>query len=110
LRPIIQKFNAFRSKKLTDSARGQPCQNCDAEDDTTVSAHSNWSEHGKGSRIKAADCFIAHLCVRCHAWLDQGSGTDPTGRWQDTDKREMWRAAADKTLLRLFLNGTLKVA
>lgn len=108
---MLSKFDNFRSKKLTDSARDQPCQNCGAEDGTTVSAHSNWPEHGKGGSMKASDEFIAHLCHKCHAWLDQGSvKSDPTGVYSFYQKKEMWRAAHDKTLHRLFTTGKLKVA
>lgn len=111
---LLNKFDNFRSKKLTDSARDQPCTNCGAEDGTTVSAHSNWPEHGKGGSMKASDEFIAHLCHKCHAWLDQGSGDtfDPSNRWlgYSEEKKEMWRAAHDKTIHRLFITGKLKVA
>ena len=103
------KFGNFRSKKLTDSARDQPCMNCGRNDGTTVSAHSNWPEHGKGASMKAADCFIAYLCGPCHAWLDQGSGNDPTKTWFDTDKREMWGKAHDKTVLHWFNSGKVQI-
>ena len=110
MRPIIRRFDNFRSKKLTDSARDQVCQNCGAQDGTIVSAHANWAEYGKGGSMKAADCFIAHLCGRCHSWLDQGKGMDPTRRWPDTEKKEMWVRAHADTLHHLFTSGKLKVA
>ena len=100
----------FRSPTLLRHARGESCTNCETEDDTTVSAHSNWPDHGKGMSLKAHDCFIAFLCFRCHSWLDQGSGMDPTGRYTVYEKREMFDACRDKTLLRLFQQGKVKVS
>ena len=102
----------FRSPKLLESARDHECQNCGSEDGTVVWAHSNQGEHGKGKSIKAHDIFGAFLCFRCHSWLDQGSGFDPTGRYTDdrASKAEMWRRAHDKTLLRLVETGKLRVA
>lgn len=101
----------YRSPKLLSLARGQSCVNCGAEDDTTVAAHSNMSEHGKGKSIKAHDVYSAHLCFRCHSWADQGSGKDPTGVYDGTreDKALMMRRAIDRTLLRLFQTGRLIV-
>lgn len=100
----------YRSPALLRHARGQSCTNCGAEDDTIVAAHSNWPEHGKGMSIKAHDCFIAFLCFRCHTWLDQGRGMDPTGTYDVTEKREMFWRAMEKTLLRLFQQGKVKVS
>lgn len=98
----------YRSAKLLGDARGQACTNCNCNDGTTVCAHSNWQEHGKGKSLKANDCFTAWLCFTCHAWLDQGSSkTDPTDTWLPTreQKREMWRKAYDKTMLKRFELG-----
>lgn len=97
----------FRSRRLLDLAEGEPCMNCGAEDGTVVAAHSNLSRHGKGKSIKAHDCFIAFLCHRCHSWLDQGCGMDPTGVWGDsrTDREQMFRHAMDDTMLRLWTSG-----
>ena len=110
---IVQKFDAFRSRKLLDSAKGQTCQNCDGaicRNDTVVSAHSNWGEHGKGGSIKAADCFIAWLGDKCHFWLDQGGSTmDPTNRFHYTEKLELWQHAQYKTLHEMFKQGIIIV-
>lgn len=101
----------FRNVGLTQLARGQRCQNCGAQDGTVVSAHANWSDFGKGKSIKAHDCFIAWLCLRCHTWLDQGTGFDPTGTYGDAraDKRAMWMRAAFLTLLELWQQGLIVV-
>lgn len=100
----------FRSRKLLDLARGESCVNCGAEDGTIVAAHSNRPEHGKGQSLKAHDCYIAFLCARCHGWLDQGSGMDPTHTYQGNrdEKREMFATAMDRTTLRLWQRKKIK--
>jgi len=109
-RPIVQKHQHFRSRKLLDAAKGQSCQNCGADDGTIVAAHSNWAIHGKGKGIKADDFYIAFLCGNCHIWLDQGKGDDPTTLYGFFDKFDMWTNAHFKTMKILFDNGILKVA
>lgn len=99
----------FRSPALLRHARDQACVNCGAEDGTVVAAHSNRSIHGKGAMLKAHDCFVAHLCARCHGWLDQGGGSDPTGMWTVKEKDEFFARCMDRTLLRLFQQGKLRV-
>ena len=101
----------LRVPALLRLARDQACANCGAQDGTVVAAHSNQLIHGKGKSIKAHDCFHAHLCARCHAWLDQGSGLDPTNVYGGTwaDKEEMFARAMDRTLLRLWQSGAIKV-
>lgn len=102
----------LRSRALLDLANGAPCANCNAQDGTIVAAHSNLSWHGKGAHTKAHDIFHAHLCHRCHGWLDQGGvGTDPTGRYQPTreDKREMFIRAMHQTWLWLWKNERIGV-
>ncbi len=105
----LNKQNTFRSEKLTQSARGRDCSNCDAEDGSTVWAHSNLMRHGKARSMKAHDCFGADLCFRCHSWLDQGVGSDPTGRWNSEEKEEMFIRAFEKSLVARFQDGTYKV-
>ena len=101
----------LRVPALLRLARDQACANCGAQDGTVVAAHSNHAEHGKGAALKAHDCFHAHLCSRCHAWLDQGTGNDPTGMYRGTwaDKAEMFSRAMDRTTLRLWQSGAIKV-
>lgn len=104
-----QRFT-YRNPKILQHAKGRPCTNCNREDGTTVAAHSNLAEHGKGKGIKAHDLFSAFLCHACHSWLDQGTGRDPTGIWQSDkmDKREMFMRAMHKTMLILLRDGVLK--
>lgn len=89
------KIPHFRSKKLTDLAKGKPCMCCGADDGTTVSAHANSSIWGKGKGIKAHDFAIAFLCFKCHTQLDQGGMSR-----EDADA--MWLHAHVRTMQYLF--------
>lgn len=93
-----------RDKKLTQLARGQSCVNCGVEDGTTVWAHSNQYEHGKGAGIKAHDCMGAFLCMRCHTELDQGK------EMTRDERREFTYRNICKTHIRLWEQGMVKVA
>lgn len=76
-RPILRKEPRWECKKLRDSARDRPCTGqsdwCNGDPNTTVWAHSNFSEHGKGVGMKAHDIFGAFLCSGCHLWFDTAS-------------------------------------
>ncbi len=102
----------FESRKLLDLAADAPCMHCGGERGTVVAAHANSQAKGKGAGEKAHDCFIAFLGHRCHAWLDQGRGPDPTGVFSDSreDKAMVWQRAADATLLYLFKTGKVRVS
>ena len=43
---------------------------CNRNPQTTVWAHSNKSEHGKGMGLKAEDQYGAYACSTCHAVYD----------------------------------------
>lgn len=64
----------FRSRKVLDHARGQPCtlrfRVCNGDPATTVSCHI--TDRYKGMGIKASDSSICFGCDRCHAYIDQG--------------------------------------
>lgn len=60
----------YRSKALRDSANGEACVSCGAQDGTVVWAHSNQQAHGKGLGIKASDLLGLYLCVACHRSCD----------------------------------------
>lgn len=107
---MIPKDSEFRNLHLLNLARDQCCQNCGSTRGV-VSAHANWSDFGKGKSHKAHDCFVAWLCDRCHSWLDQGIGSDPSGLYIGVreGKREMWQRAANKTLLEMWRQGRLAV-
>lgn len=104
--------SAHRDRALLDLAHKlHDCTNCGRfVTEGLEPAHSNWSTHGKGGMRKADDLFHCAVCHTCHSWLDQGIGTDPSGIWQDTEKREMWRYAYDRTQRAYWLNGWVRVA
>lgn len=97
------KFQYVRSKKLMESYRTIPCQNCGRDDGTVCGAHSNWATEGKGRGIKASDDKCASLCYVCHNMLDQGRLTDAS------ERRAMWEAAHIKTVEELTKRGLWNV-
>lgn len=69
--------------KIRLSARGEECTVrlpyiCNFNPDTTVLAHSNKQEHGKGMGLKADDEFAAYCCSSCHDVID-GRAPRPDG-------------------------------
>jgi len=93
--PVV-KFEYVRSKPLMEAYRRLACQRCGANNGTTVGAHSNWAEHGKGRSIKASDIYCASLCAVCHRDLDQGHF------WTNEQKRALWQEAHLKTMQSLI--------
>ncbi len=72
---MFPKHKPFRSKRIRDSARNEDCRLrlpgvCRNRTDTTVWAHSNLLEHGKGKGMKADDRYGCYACFECHAVLD----------------------------------------
>lgn len=102
-----------RSRKLLDLAhRVNECTNCQRwSAHGCEPAHQNGQASGKGIGIKGNDHRHAALDHQCHAWLDQGIGMDPSGRYSDSraDKQEMWIRAHMKTMDIYFANGWIKV-
>ena len=95
----------YRSKALTQSANGQTCSGCGADDGTIVWAHSNESCHGKGMSIKSHDLLGNFLCSECHRWYDQGKASRE-------EKRLWFRMCYPKTMTRvaeLLASGELKL-
>jgi hypothetical protein len=103
-----------RDRKLLDLAhRVNECTNCGRwSEQGCEPAHQNGQASGKGIGHKGDDWKHAALCHACHAWLDQGSGLDPTNTWLGVreDKSRMWHAAHHKTLGIYFNNGWIEVA
>lgn len=99
------KTPMFRSPKLLKHAKGSSCKRCMNAYETVVPAHSNWHEHGKGTSLKAHDCFVAFLCQRCHDEIDGRVKT----ALSPEERKEEWRKAHDATILYLFLRGFIKV-
>jgi hypothetical protein len=92
----------YRNPKLLSAARDRPCVLCGSVG-TTVAAHSNSLEHGRGMGHKAPDWAIAYVCQSCHDQIDGRSG----GLSKD-QKRELWLRAFVKTVGVWFLEGIVK--
>lgn len=71
--------------------KGEPC-------------HANWSEFGKGERIKAHDCFFASGCRACHDALDQGS------KFSKAQRKHFWLMGYIRTVLLLWQLKLITVA
>jgi len=93
------KTEAYRNPKLLKMAKDSPCALCGSYG-TTVSAHSNLLEHGKGMGRKADDAYIAFLCHKCHSNIDQGKESYE-------DKKDKWYLAMSKTYHYLLSHGYL---
>lgn len=94
---------SFRSPKLLKAAKDQACVLCGRRG-STVSAHCNMTEHGKGIGIKAPDCLTVWACMDCHKELDGHAG-----RWTKEEKREMWYRAFARTVVQWFEQGIVQV-
>lgn len=100
----------YRNESLTRVARDAPCQVklpgvCNGNPATSVWAHSNALEHGRGYAHPAHDCFGTIACSACHDAID-GRTSGLTKEW----KRYWWRVGADNTVLYLWQNNLIKVA
>lgn len=108
-RPIIQKYDYVRSRKLLDSSRGQVCtlnfQGCNYDTETTVACHANYDFTGKGASIKASDIYSADGCDHCHSVYDGRVKSHYT----DSEKQEFFWRAFVKTTNRRIAEGIIKV-
>jgi len=95
---------SFRSKKLLDSARDQPCAICGAVG-TTVAAHTNSVALGKGIGIKAPDYYVAYVCQYHHDMIDGREHLAPPYQ----TRQELWQWAYIKTVARWFNSGLVQV-
>jgi hypothetical protein len=84
-----------RSPALRRSANGEACVSCGRNDGTTVWAHSNSQEHGKGMSIKAHDLLGLYLCGDCHALYDRSP------LLTREEKRRMFRNCYPRTMVRV---------
>jgi hypothetical protein len=103
---MFPKREAIRSSGYTRAARGRPCSMespwCNHDPETTVFAHSNFAEDGKGIAQKADDLFGADLCSECHRWLDEGRASRET-------KRDTFHRAMKRTMRARWEQGLLKI-
>lgn len=90
----VPKFTYVRDERLRDMCRAMPCQRCawGTPDAGVTWAHSNLGRHGKGRSIKASDVYVAAMCARCHARLDQGND------WDADEKELVWLGAWRNTV------------
>jgi len=92
----------FRCSKLKKAANGLPCVLCRSTG-TTVAAHSNSLEHGRGMGHKAPDYYIAYLCQVCHDRVDGRAGG-----LSKEEKRQLWTTAFIRTVAVWFERGIVK--
>lgn len=92
----------YRNKKLTSAAKNFDCQSCGAYG-PSVPAHANWHEYGKGAGLKAHDCFIAFVCMRCHDLID-----GRIGKLTQEEQKEKWMAAHIRTIVLIFQHNLAK--
>jgi len=92
----------FRLPKLLKAANGRACVLCGATG-STVAAHSNSLQHGRGYAHKSPDYYIAYLCQRCHDEVDGRSGS-----LSKEEKRERWLSAFVRTVSVWFEEGIVK--
>lgn len=93
----------YRNPRLLSLARDQACVACGVSDGTTVAAHSNLGEHGKGFSLKAHDGMSAWLCHGCHYQLDQGA------RMTKAERRLFILESICGTYMQLWSQGLIEV-
>ncbi len=92
----------YRNAKLLRAAKDRACVLC-ASEGTTVAAHSNALEHGRGYGHKSPDFYVCYVCQTCHDTIDGRRG----GLSRD-EKREMWNRAFARTVAIWFEEGIVK--
>jgi hypothetical protein len=92
----------YRLPKLLKAAQDRPCVLCGSHG-TTVAAHSNSLEHGRGMGHKSPDYYVAYLCHECHDLVDGRKG----GLTKE-EKREKWLSAFVRTVAIWFEEGVVK--
>jgi len=74
--PRKLKSKGPKMTPIRKSAKGQECTLrfpcCNFDPETTVWAHSNRIQDGKGMGAKARDEEGCYACSACHSWLDGG--------------------------------------
>lgn len=96
----------YRNKKITQSANGEACRmrlvGCEGIG-TTVWAHSNYLEDGKGKGQKADDIFGCYACQSCHDILDGRKKSDYT----ELELWESFHRAMKQSIRRLLDKGVI---
>lgn len=107
MKALTQRKPAFRSRALLDAAKHQECVHCGATE-TVVAAHYTGLRqyhYGRGLAEKAHDFLTAHLCMKCHYYMD----TIAKDKDHAAENSEMFLHAIALTWARLFERGILQV-
>ena len=100
---MFPKPTKIRSKKITGSSKGKPCQlrtpHCNHRNETVVFCHAPSPEKGMGT--KSDDFWGADGCSSCHRFLDEEC--DPKVALQ------YWMPAIYRTQKRLFTEQIMKI-
>lgn len=104
---MLDKYSRIDSRILRESVKDMSCQlntpYCDGGG--CVACHSNESDHGKGTSIKADDIFIAAGCASCHAVVDGREGK------MDKHEREWYlRRGILRTIRTWFITGAVTIS
>ena len=87
----------FQSEKFRRAVAGQECAACGSMAGSQA-AHENMN---KGMGLKVSDARCAALCLNCHLELDQGT------KMTREERREFWKDAYIKTIVRMIERGVL---
>ncbi len=97
----------YRNREFLSLARGRQCflqiPGVCSGVETVVPAHSNQAAHGKGTGIKAHDCYTVPACHACHAAID--AGPRPA-----EENRHYFNRAMHRWWLYLWEHGLIKIA
>lgn len=114
----LTKRKSYRNPKILQSARGQECTVqspfCINDPETTIAAHSNYMEDGKGRGQKADDIYICFSCGPCHDWLDGRINLNKLTNFpgvvedENRERRDYFHRAMKKTWRILIDEGILK--
>jgi hypothetical protein len=99
----------IRSKKITDSARGEDCTLqiagiCYNDTETVVLCHFPDESHGMG--LKADDISSGFGCDKCHCVIDGRVGY----LWKPGEKDWYMRRSQTRTLRKLVEKGVIRLA
>lgn len=100
---MFEKPTKIRSKKITQSAKGESCTlripgACNRNPDTVVFCHAPSPDKGTGS--KSDDFWGAYGCSGCHSYMDNRM-------WNQLSAT--WFRAIFETQKKLFKKGILKL-
>lgn len=106
---VVEKERPVRSKRLTESARGEAClvriPGCDGDPAKTIWSHYRGPEGGKGGAIKSTDIAGAYACTYCDAVYD-GQRKPPAGM-TCADVDLLWLQGHIRSLVRAQQKGVL---